>query len=142
MKLLRISLFIGLTLILITFSCSSMNNPRGRSVKNLRVLKQALEEYQQREGKLPQTLEELDLAEESKVDGNGNPFLLVNRDVTDGYPYGRGHFIIIGMSEPAKFNPSDESWWYGIILQYPGDNKLEIRSYPGDIGQIRLGGIL
>ncbi|MBN1972701.1 MAG: hypothetical protein JW787_03625 [Sedimentisphaerales bacterium] len=142
MKSVRIILFICLSLILITSGCNSMNNPRGRTVQNLRVLQHALEEYQQKEGKLPQTLDELDLADAAKLDGNGNPFLLVNRDVADGYPAGRGHFIIVGMSEPATLNQSDESWWYAIVIRYPGDNKLVIDAYPGIEGQRRFGGIL
>ena len=67
--------------------------------------------------------------------------MLVNKDVPDEHYRSYGHFVIVGMSEPAKFNPSDESWWYAIILRYPGDNKLEIRSHWGVKGQQKLGGI-
>lgn len=116
---------------------SATGNARRATTDNLKLLVGALREYQEREGKLPETLSEVDIADRMKLDGNGRPFELAHRKVAADRP-GHGHYVIVGMTKPVKDGLFSKPWWYAIVQEYPDGGRLEIRSGCGDEGRQSL----
>ena len=112
-------------------------NPGGATTSNLKVISRSLREFWVREGKVPESLGQLDVTPEALLDGNGRPFMLVHRKVAADRP-GHGHYVIVGMSRPAKKSMSSELWWYAIIQGYPDSNEIEIRGGSGKEGRRRF----
>ncbi len=126
----------GVILVLM-FGSTKTENPRGTTTANLKVVVQALRDYQEQHGKLPQKLAELDIDDEVQLDGNGRPFEFVHRKVAADRP-GHGHFVIVAMTKPAKDSMFSDPWWYAIVQNYPDSNAIEIKSGSGEEGRQRL----
>ena len=112
-------------------------NPRGTTTANLKVVLQALRDYQEQQGRLPQKLAELDINDEVQLDGNGRPFEFVHRKVAadrQGYV----HYVTAAMTKPAKDGMFSDPWWYAIVQNNPYRNEIEIKSGPGEEGRKRL----
>jgi len=131
-------LLLAIVIVLILSSnAKKAANPRGTTTSNLKTINKSLREFWIREGKLPESLDQLDITSEALLDGNGRPFMIVHRKVASDRP-GHGHYVIVGMSIPAKKSMLSEPWWYAIVQDYPDSNEIEIRGGSGEEGRQRF----
>jgi hypothetical protein len=112
-------------------------NPTGATTSNLKIINRSLKEFWVREGSLPESFGQLDITPEALLDGNGRLFMMVHRKVAADRP-GHGHYVIVGMSRPAKESLFSEPWWYAIVQDYPDSNEIEIKSGSDEEGRQRL----
>ena len=94
---------------------TSIVNPRGKTVENLRVVKMAIEDYRRAKGALPDSLAALELPAKFLRDGSGRDFVWSGRVATYGYAPGKGATILVGMSSPVSRLLGNDEWWYAVI---------------------------
>jgi hypothetical protein len=101
---------------------------RRETVQHLRVIRAALQRYQDTRGQLPANLDDLGISPELLRDGAGHKFVYTNRHFDKGYAPGQSEALLVTLQTPVGHFPIvSKKWWYAILQ--PATNELYIRSW-------------
>ena len=112
----------------VSISQLTLPSRRGNTVQHLRVVLAALQEYQLNHGRLPESLEELEISPDELEDGTGRWFVYAStKTVQEDFPFQDVSPVVSMSRATGHFLFDPEKWRYAIVQS--GTGELSIRGW-------------